>query len=87
LLQKHLEQAFDRPHHPHYKLDTPPAINPEGNTITNSVSVALRGSAVSGPQRCRYGTHWIRDLPTAVSNNGIDAVGQWSRVLDNSRCH
>ena len=27
LLKKHLEQAFDKPHHP-LKLDTPPGITP-----------------------------------------------------------
>ncbi|MDG2274097.1 MAG: hypothetical protein P8L39_17520 [Halioglobus sp.] len=42
---------------------------------------------MSGPQFGLTGTNCIRDLQAAASNYRIDAVDQWPRVLDISRCH
>jgi hypothetical protein len=77
------------------KLDTLPVsgITPIwerswGYTITNTrVSVALRDSAVSGPQPGRYDAGRIRDLQAAGPNNRIDTVGQRLRVLNVSHYH
>src|SRR5690554_441019 len=39
-------------------------------------SVALRGSAVSGPQPRQYGPGWLRDPPTAATHHDSAAVDQ-----------